>query len=360
MLATFIALRERECVRLVASRDVAAALAKRLKMFVLRAKVTVADETETLALLGVAGASAPGAVAAAVGVAPPEHMWRAARGPGDVVALRAPGERFVLLAPIDAAQRVWDALLAAGQAPAPTTFWEGQDIVQGLPWVTAATQEQFIPQMANLELIGGVSFDKGCYPGQEIVARTHYRGEVKRRLRLAHVEAQPPPAPGDELFVGGATDQTCGMVVNAAPAPGGGCDLLAVVQNAALAAEPVRLRSGDGPKLAFRDLPYPVPGGPDPRVGLAIYVYYRVAEPGAAATQHRVEAVLADVRRATGVGGRLMRRADDPGTWMEVYEPVPDEAAFSAALAAAEAAQGIAALLAPGAKRVAERFVPCA
>jgi hypothetical protein len=92
-------------------------------------------------------------------------------------------------------------------------------------------------------------------------------------------------------------------------------------------------------------------------VSLAVYVYYRVAEPEAAATQRRVEAVLADVRRATGVVGRLMRRADDAGTWMEVYDPVPDEAAFGAALAAAEAAQG---MLASGAKRVVERFVPCA
>jgi hypothetical protein len=95
-------------------------------------------------------------------------------------------------------------------------------------------------------------------------------------------------------------------------------------------------------------------------VSLAVYVYYRVAAPGAGDTRARVEAMLAEVLHATGVDGRLLRRADDPATWMEVYDPVPDEAAFTAALDAAVAAHAIAALLAPGATRVIERFVPCA
>lgn len=259
MLATFIALRERDAVRLLSARDVVAPLAKRLRMFVLRSKVVIEDESDAVRVLGIAGPRAAGALTSALGIWAPDRDWHAVRATSGVVALRVPADRFVLLAPATEAERVWEGLVGAGAQPAETAAWERLDIERGIPWVVGATQEQFIPQMANLELIGGVSFEKGCYPGQEIVARTHYRGEVKRRLRLARVESESPPAPGDELFVGGTTDQTCGMVVNAAPALDGGYDLLAVVQNSALVGEPVRLRAGDGPKLVFRDLPYAVP-----------------------------------------------------------------------------------------------------
>ena len=127
-----------------------------------------------------------------------------------------------------------------------------------MPWITAATQDQFVPQMANLELIGGVSFRKGCYPGQEIVARTQYLGKPKRRLFLAHVDAEASPAPGDTLVADG-DEQSAGTVVNAAPAPNGGFDLLAVVQTASADSATVRLGSVRGPALRFRPLPYAVP-----------------------------------------------------------------------------------------------------
>jgi hypothetical protein len=258
MLATFIALRGRGAVELVSARGVANALAKRLRMFVLRSKVLVEEQADSVALLGLVGPTAAAPAAVALGETLPSRDWEVGRT-GDVTVTRLPGDRLLLVAPGATAEKLWDDLVAAGMHPAPTPTWERLDIALGIPWVVAATQEQFIPQMTNLELVGGVSFDKGCYPGQEVVARTHYRGEVKRRLRLARVEAESAPVPGDELYVGGTTDQTCGMVVNAVPAPDGGHDLLAVVQNSALEGEPVRLRAGDGPKLIFRDLPYAVP-----------------------------------------------------------------------------------------------------
>jgi folate-binding protein YgfZ len=259
MLATFIAVRGREAVDLVSAQDIAPALAKRLRMYVLRSKVTVEEAGDSVALLGLIGPTATALASVALGETVPSREWQAARFADGVTVARLPGDRLVLLVAAEQAVKLWDALVAAGVHPAPTTTWERCDVALGIPWVVAATQEQFIPQMANLELIGGVSFDKGCYPGQEVVARTHYRGEVKRRLRLARVEADPPPAPGDELYVGGTTDQTCGMVVNAVGSSEDGHDVLAVVQSSALAGEPVRLRAGDGPKLVFRDLPYAVP-----------------------------------------------------------------------------------------------------
>jgi folate-binding Fe-S cluster repair protein YgfZ len=113
--------------------------------------------------------------------------------------------------------------------------------------------------MTNLELIGGVSFNKGCFPGQEVVARTQHLGKVKRRMFLAHVdEAQTPPSPGDDIFSDDIPGQASGTVVNAQAAPGGGYDLLAVVHHSSRESSVVRLRSTDGPVLRFLDLPYTV------------------------------------------------------------------------------------------------------
>ncbi|HMC44514.1 MAG TPA: folate-binding protein, partial [Caballeronia sp.] len=126
------------------------------------------------------------------------------------------------------------------------------------PLITPATQEQFVPQMANMELIGAVNFQKGCYPGQEIVARTQYLGQIKRRMVLAHVTEDVMPQPGDELFSSALDGQASGMVVNAQAAPDGGYDLLAVIQTASITQATVRFKSVTGPTLSIQPLPYPV------------------------------------------------------------------------------------------------------
>ena len=122
--------------------------------------------------------------------------------------------------------------------------------------VLPQTQDHFVPQMANMEILGGVSFNKGCYPGQEIVARSQYLGKVKRRLFLAHVDAAA--LPGEELFSAELPDQPAGHIANAAPAPGGGSDVLAVVHSSCVEAGDVRLKARDGAALRFQPLPYPV------------------------------------------------------------------------------------------------------
>jgi len=120
----------------------------------------------------------------------------------------------------------------------------------------------FLPQALNLDALGALAFDKGCYAGQEIVARTQYLGRLKERLCLAHVDAAPPAA-GARLYAGNFGDQPCGTVVAAAPAPGGGADLLAVAQLASLDGD-LRLGARDGHPLALLPLPYPVPAGTRP------------------------------------------------------------------------------------------------
>jgi hypothetical protein len=146
--------------------------------------------------------------------------------------------------------------LATALTPVGTACWEWLEIRNGIPLITPATQEQFVPQMANMELIGAVNFHKGCYPGQEIIARTQYLGQLKRRMVLAHVEGETPPQAGDALFGSELEGQASGMVVNAQAAPDGGYDLLAVAQTTSIADAVLHFRSADGPLLSIQALPY--------------------------------------------------------------------------------------------------------
>jgi len=116
-----------------------------------------------------------------------------------------------------------------------------------------------VPQMVNFEVIGGVNFKKGCYPGQEVVARMHYLGKPKRRMYLARVMSEEAPQAGDELFSAADAEQACGKVVQAARAAHGGFELLAVVQAEVAADFPVHLRGLTGPRLEFEPLPYALP-----------------------------------------------------------------------------------------------------
>jgi folate-binding protein YgfZ len=255
VLANFLLWREADALCMLLPRSIVAAIEKRLRMYVLRSKVTIEDRTSPLVVLGASGAAAADAVGGLVGTSPGTPLSVVRRGGVTAIALAA--TRFVVFAPAGDAPQVWGQLGRALR-PVGAACWDWLEIASGFPWVTAATQDQFVPQMANLELLGGVSFRKGCYPGQEIVARMQHLGRPKRRLYLAHVPAEACPAAGEPLYGASLGDQAAGTVVNAAPAPGGGFDLLAVVQTAS-AGETIRLGSPTGPELRFRALPYLVP-----------------------------------------------------------------------------------------------------
>jgi folate-binding protein YgfZ len=134
--------------------------------------------------------------------------------------------------------------------------WRLAAIHAGVPQVTLRTQEQFVPQMINFELLGGVNFKKGCYPGQEIVARSQYLGKLKRRTALASVDNAAALA-GDEVFAATDPDQPCGMIVNAAANGKGGADVLVEMKLDALGQQ-VHLGSIAGTPLRFLPMPYPL------------------------------------------------------------------------------------------------------
>ena len=257
MLANFLLWQEERTYYLQLARALLPAMQKRLGMFVLRAKVKFADASASRPVLGLAGRGAADALRAWFPALPqrPHEVVHDAHN-GSLIAL--PGGRFQLIANPESATRLWDAL-ADKLTPAGTCCWEWLEIRNGIPWITAATQEQFVPQMANMELIGAVDFQKGCYPGQEIVARTQYLGQLKRRMVLAHGAGGTPPQAGDALYSDDLDGQASGMVVNAQTAPDGGYDLLAVVQTSSLGQAALHVRAADGPVLDIQPLPYAVP-----------------------------------------------------------------------------------------------------
>lgn len=229
---------------LACAASVLPATLKRLSMFVLRAQCKLSDASAELALFGAAGASAAAAMADA--------------SPWDVRP--ATGGTAVRLPDVDGVPR---SLLAVAPAEAvaaalPLDLWRLLEVRSGIPLIEAATVEQFVPQMLNYELIGGVDFQKGCYPGQEIVARSQYRGTIKRRMFLFECDAQA--AAGQEVFHSADAGQPAGMVVNAAPLPGGaGSAALVEVKLAALEAGSLHLASVAGVRLRPGALPYGVP-----------------------------------------------------------------------------------------------------
>jgi len=257
MLANFLVMRQADGLLLMLPASLRAAIQKRLAMFVLRARVNLRDASDEWVRLGLSGPGAPSLLNETLGLQPGADMLAIAQGP-DAFALRLGTERFDLFLRPGIAVEIWQRLVTRAR-PVGAPAWDSLLVRAGIPTVLPQTQDQYVPQMANMDALFGISFNKGCYPGQEVVARSQYLGQVKRRLYLAHVGAEATPAPGDDLHTPALPGQSCGSVANVAPAPDGGHDLLAVVRIEGIQADDVRLGSADGPRLAFMPLPYPMP-----------------------------------------------------------------------------------------------------
>lgn len=242
MIASFLIWREGPDYLLMLSADILPGILKKLSMYVLRSKVKLADISSERNLLG-----AIDATGADIGPAAP--MTTAAFAGG--TAIRLDAGRCVLALPAGAMP---EGIATAGRLE----DWHLAEIRAGMPRIVAATQEAFTPQMVNYELaaVGGVSFQKGCYPGQEIVARTQYLGKVKRRMYRVRLDSAFPP--GTDVFTPEAGEQHCGAVVLCAPSPAGGFEALLVVQSSGMEANAVHVGKPDGPLAQPLPLPYAV------------------------------------------------------------------------------------------------------
>lgn len=244
MAASFLLYRERSEYRALLSADLLQAIRKRLQVFVLRSKVVISDLSDTCQLIGLAGPQAAATLHGAGLPTPGEALKTSAFADGTVIKLD--GTRWIVAVGSDAAKSVWEKL-AANARPASTAAWQWLEIHAGIPLITAATKEEFVPQMANFDAIGGVSFHKGCYPGQEIVARAQYLGKVKRHLY--RVRATGAMAAGTAILTPEDALHPCGMIANASPAPGGGFVGLAVIQENFIAAGNLELGVPGGQRL---------------------------------------------------------------------------------------------------------------
>jgi len=250
LLATVLVVPQADDFLLLLPRELVASIMKRLKMFVLRAKVSVDDESERWAHYGVLGAGALQALEARDVQVPGEV--RAVASSDTTIVVRVEGDRARILVPSDSSASLLERL---GLREIDEARWALADIRMGVPRVVAATQDLFVPQMLNFEAVAGLDFKKGCYPGQEVVARAQYRGQVKRHMRRARVAPEAVPAVGQDLYCDEQSGQACGTVVAVAVADGE-AEMLAVVPiTAAQAQLPVRVSPG-GPALEWLPLPY--------------------------------------------------------------------------------------------------------
>ena len=236
---------------LLLPRDQVTPVLMGLKPYLLRVKAALGDASDSLLRLGLSGPSLASRLAAQLGAPPPLNVG-AARSFGDLTLIALadhPFPRWLAVGGAEAATSLWLGL-APDVLPVGRDAWSLLDILAGIPLLTTETAGEFIPQMLNLEALGGLCFTKGCYPGQEVIARLHYRGQLKRRLYLAYADSERLPPPGATLQAEGAPE-SAGTVVSAARHPDGRVALLGVVKIEEKARSAIRLENAQGPILEF-------------------------------------------------------------------------------------------------------------
>jgi folate-binding protein YgfZ len=246
MQASFIVFkRSPEELLLVCSRDILAATLKRLSMFVMRAKAQLSDASDELMLYGLMGEAV-----AAHGAQGDKTWSKTDSGAAAVVVLPAGAGvvRAFWCAPV--------GTTAPAGAPLAAGAWAWVSVRSGVAMITQPIFEAFVPQMLNYESIGGVSFKKGCYPGQEVVARSQFRGTLKRRAYVVHADAAL--SSGQEIFHSADAEQPCGLVAAACAAPGGGFDAIISMQTAAAEGGSLHAGTADGTPITLLPLPYPL------------------------------------------------------------------------------------------------------
>ncbi len=245
-------------------RELAAAVAARLSKYVLRAKVKVTDESQSWRITGVVACGL-----SALAVYPAATGEQRRLGERVVVCVGDQPARWLLIAPVESTQAgdvsapQGDDVLAHSM-PAKREIWRELDIIAGLPQVYGATSEEFVAQMLNLDVVGAIAFDKGCYTGQEVIARAHYRGRVKRRLQRFRSRRPIDLKPGD---VGELADGRAFKVVEAVCLEDGRCEFLAV---APLPSAETELSAATPPDAVLERVSAPLGARPSPAAAAAL------------------------------------------------------------------------------------------
>ncbi len=257
VLATFLVWQSGADYFLQLPHTLLAPIHKKLSMYVLRAKVKIEVGDSQLISFGISGNQAEDILKSIIGSVPQTDLGIENNAATSII--RIGSDRYQVNTKPDSAVGLWQQLSTRSR-PVGSPCWDWLHLRAGIPVILPATQEQFILQMLNLEILGGVSFKKGCYPGQEIVARMHYLGKVKQRTYLAHVESEAPIQPNDSLYSDDFSGQSSGNILNAAPSPQGGYDVLATLHTSSVAnSHLVHWKTPDGAALNILALPYSFP-----------------------------------------------------------------------------------------------------
>jgi folate-binding protein YgfZ len=246
VIASFLLYRSQNGYYLLLKRDMTELILKRLSMFVLRSRVSIENKSNELIRIGIRGDNSHQLY---------QQFLESNSEASTITLLSIKGAvpRSIVLCAPDLAKVLWQKL-AEQSIAVGSSHWSLFDIRAGIAWVGESGSEEFLPQSLNLDLTGGLSFSKGCYPGQEIIARMHFRGKLKQRLFLAQVSVKEKPAAKTRLYVPGL-NQHVGMMVNSVVQENDNCLMLVVLDLESKNSE-IHLESADGAKINILSLPY--------------------------------------------------------------------------------------------------------
>ncbi|MCW8956858.1 MAG: folate-binding protein YgfZ [Gammaproteobacteria bacterium] len=229
---------------------------KRLQMFILMSKVTMEDSTDSLVHIGLSGPDADQHLQQFIPEIPELVDGVSQCNDYTVIKLAGPHPRFEIYGELEPMSKLWQHL-DVHAALVGADAWSMLDVLAGIPTIYPETSEAFVPQMINMQVINGVSFKKGCYTGQEVVARMQYLGKLKRHMFRVHIDTHVPVKPGDALYAAGSTSgQGTGTIVEAKLVPDDGYEGLAVINISDAEQSGLKLIDENGPAITIKPLPY--------------------------------------------------------------------------------------------------------
>ena len=259
MLANFRIFKRDETFYLRLPASLLESILKRLKMFTLMSKVTLEDASQALVRIGVSGPSADEHLGDMISDLPQADDDSCQCNGYTIIRVAGIHPRYEIYGELDDMQKLWNHLDVHG-APVGAAAWSMLDILAGIPNIYPETTEAFVPQMLNMQAINGVNFQKGCYTGQEVVARMQYLGKAKRRMFHIQFNTSETVKPGDRLYAADSTSgQGPGTIVDAQANADGSYEALAVINIADTEKPGLKLHDENGADIVIKELPYKVP-----------------------------------------------------------------------------------------------------
>ena len=255
ILANFRIFKRNEHYFLRLRSDIIDATLKRLRMFVMRSKVDLENSSDQLARMGIAGLNATSKLSNIFKSLPENSDEYLTENEITTIKLAGTLPRYEIHGPIEKIKILWEKLQTDATLVGQNS-WNLLTIRAGIPEIVSETVEAFVPQMVNLQAINSLSFTKGCYPGQEVVARMHYLGKLKRRLFIGSAESETLPISGESIMTNDKNEQKVGQIVTSSWSGDKNIEFLAVLQIEKAEKETLHIGSSAGPTIQLIDLPY--------------------------------------------------------------------------------------------------------